>query len=74
MFDELPDHLFGAHDVTVDIIVTPTRIIECNPRLPKPRGIIWSLLTREKLRSVPILKVTHRTCSTLMTGRFAGVL
>ena len=60
VFDELPDHLFGEHDVTVDIIVTPTRIIECSPRLRKPRGIIWSMLGRDKLRSVPILKVRRR--------------
>ncbi|XP_015924436.2 methenyltetrahydrofolate synthase domain-containing protein [Parasteatoda tepidariorum] len=52
---DLPDHLFGLHDVPVDIIVTPTRIIRCEPRLPKPSCIIWSLLSEEKMSQIPIL-------------------
>lgn len=29
------------HDVPVDIIVTPTRVIRTNTNLPKPPGILW---------------------------------
>jgi len=32
------------HDLTVDIIATPTKLIHVNPRPPKPTGIIWELL------------------------------
>lgn len=53
---DLPEELFGEHDVTIDYICTPTRVIECSRR-PKPRGIIWSLLGLEKFKQIPILKV-----------------
>jgi 5-formyltetrahydrofolate cyclo-ligase len=43
------------YDVNVDVIVTPSRIIHINPRLPKPKGIIWDLLPKEKIREIPIL-------------------
>lgn len=32
------------HDLTIDIIFTPTRSIYINPRPPKPEGIYWELL------------------------------
>ncbi|XP_054157103.1 methenyltetrahydrofolate synthase domain-containing protein-like [Oppia nitens] len=56
VFDSLPENLFGEHDLTVDIIATPTRLIRCEPRLSKPKGIIWSLLTPQRLDEMPILK------------------
>lgn len=60
VFETLPDHLFQDHDVPVDIIVTPTRVIRCCPRLPKPSGIKWSILTEEKLNQIPVLKILRR--------------
>jgi len=53
---DLPEGIFGAHDVPVDFIVTPTRIIACESRPVKPAGIIWSLLSAEKLAEIPILR------------------
>lgn len=46
------------HDVPVDIIVTPTQIFRVDPqkRWPKPVGIYWDLLSREKLNQVKILR------------------
>jgi len=44
------------HDLVVDYIVTPTRIIEVNRKASRPRGIIWSIITPNKLREIPILK------------------
>ncbi len=52
---DMPEELFGSHDITVNYICTPTRLIDC-PLRPKPSGIIWSMLTREKLRQIPILR------------------
>ena len=43
------------HDVPVDFIVTPKRIIEIVPRKSKPNGIIWSKITSEMLMKMPIL-------------------
>ena len=46
-----------SHDVPVDYIVTPDRIIDCRaahgPR--GPAGIRWDDLTREKIESTPLL-------------------
>ncbi|CAG2107135.1 unnamed protein product [Medioppia subpectinata] len=55
LYDSLPTDMFGEHDLTVDVIATPTQLIRCEPRLPKPKGIIWSLLTSEQLEKIPIL-------------------
>lgn len=53
---DLSGDLFGPHDLPVDYIVTPTRVIKCDGNLPKPKGIIWSLLTTERLNHIPVLK------------------
>merc|ERR1719464_1981346 len=55
-FDELPPKLFEAHDLPVDVIVTPTEVFLVKDRLTKPDHIIWSLLTREKFNQIPILR------------------
>jgi len=45
------------HDVPVDLIVTPERIIDCRSRRgPRPTsGIIWADLTEEKIAAIPLL-------------------
>lgn len=57
VFESIPEELFEEHDVPADIIVTPTKVIHCEPRLMKPDHIIWSLITEEKMNSIPILKI-----------------
>lgn len=52
---DIPKELMQPHDLTVDYIVTPDEIIEC-PRHEKPEGVIWSMLTKEKLSRIPILQ------------------
>ncbi|TDC71865.1 5-formyltetrahydrofolate cyclo-ligase [Streptomyces hainanensis] len=49
--EELPE---DAHDFRVDLIVTPTRTIECAPHR-RPPGIIWQSLTSEKIAAIPAL-------------------
>ncbi|XP_075228530.1 methenyltetrahydrofolate synthase domain-containing protein lost [Lycorma delicatula] len=56
VFDTLPNHLFKEHDVPVDFIVTPTQVYEVQPRLPKPSGIYWNILSNRRLQLIPILK------------------
>ncbi len=46
----------APHDIHVDLIATPTRVVRC----PRPRGrrmprLDWSLLTPEKVRAIPLL-------------------
>jgi 5-formyltetrahydrofolate cyclo-ligase len=46
-----------GHDVLVDFIVTPDRVIDCRPgRGPRPpAGICWEDLTEEKITAIPLL-------------------
>ncbi|XP_058485320.1 methenyltetrahydrofolate synthase domain-containing protein isoform X2 [Solea solea] len=52
----IPEELIESHDLTVDYILTPTRVIKTDCELPKPQGIIWTKLDMEKLEKIPILK------------------
>jgi len=56
VFDQLPADIFESHDLSVDVIVTPTEVFRVSERLKKPEGIQWSLLSREKFDQIPILK------------------
>ncbi|XP_051830793.1 methenyltetrahydrofolate synthase domain-containing protein isoform X1 [Antechinus flavipes] len=53
---DIPEDLIGAHDLTVDYILTPTRIIVTGCTKPKPQGIIWSMISEEMMERIPILK------------------
>jgi 5-formyltetrahydrofolate cyclo-ligase len=45
-----------GHDVPVDVIVTPDRVITCGPSRPRPAaGICWADLTGEKIAAIPLL-------------------
>jgi len=43
------------HDIPLDLIVTPEETIRCPRRHRRPRGIMWSALTDEKIAEVPLL-------------------
>ena len=58
--DDLPEHLFGEHDLGVDFIVTPTKTIRCENKRARPKGISWELLTREKFSKIPVLTTLRR--------------
>ncbi|MEM4351259.1 MAG: 5-formyltetrahydrofolate cyclo-ligase [Candidatus Nitrosocaldus sp.] len=51
--DRLPQ---DPYDVPIDIIATPTRLIRVDRIEHRPSGILWSMLSREKLMSIPILQ------------------
>jgi 5-formyltetrahydrofolate cyclo-ligase len=51
------------HDIPVDYIVTPTRVIKTRTRLPRPKGIYWEYLTQEKLNAIPYLNQLHASNS-----------
>jgi 5-formyltetrahydrofolate cyclo-ligase len=44
-----------AHDVPLDIIVTPDEVIICDGHRPRPEGIVWEELTEEKITAIPLL-------------------
>ncbi|KAM3960643.1 methenyltetrahydrofolate synthase domain-containing protein lost [Aphomia sociella] len=55
VFDTLPAELFGPHDVPIDIIVTPTQVIETQRMSQRPIGILWHLLSNRRLELMPVL-------------------
>lgn len=56
VFDTLPSSLFEPHDVPVDYILTPTRMIKVDNRLPRPPGVIWGILSKRRLDLMPVLQ------------------
>ncbi len=49
--DELPE---AKHDFSVDLIVTPDEVIECEPPR-RPSGLYWDSLSQEKIKAIPVL-------------------
>lgn len=47
----------GPTDCTADFLVTPTGVTRCSPRLPRPQGILWELVTPELLDAHPFLRL-----------------
>lgn len=53
---DIPEALLEDHDLTVDYIITPTRVIATGCARPKPTGIIWSKVSCEMLTKIPVLR------------------
>ncbi|XP_060198627.1 5-formyltetrahydrofolate cyclo-ligase-like protein COG0212 [Lycium barbarum] len=73
LVDDIPFDKLLIHDVPVDIICTPTRVIFTNTSIPKPQGIYWEKLSPEKLSQIRILrqlksKIEQETGQKLPTG------
>lgn len=45
-----------AHDVPLDIVITPSRVVYTNTTYQKPQGIVWELLPDSKISSIPLLE------------------
>ncbi|MGI9004441.1 MAG: 5-formyltetrahydrofolate cyclo-ligase [Pseudonocardia sp.] len=52
----------AGHDVPVDLVVTPERVIDCREgRAERPTGDLrWSELTEEKIAAIPLLAALRR--------------
>ena len=50
--DELPEQ---DHDFRVNLIVTPDRVIECEP-YRRPAGLIWHELRPDQIAEIPVLQ------------------
>jgi 5-formyltetrahydrofolate cyclo-ligase len=44
-----------AHDIPLDVIVTPDAAISCPRRHRRPKGLIWTALPAEKIAEIPVL-------------------
>jgi 5-formyltetrahydrofolate cyclo-ligase len=45
----------ASHDIRVDVIVTPTRVVKCPRGRARRPKLDWSLLTPEKIAAIPLL-------------------
>lgn len=61
VFDEFPEELFQPYDFTIDLIVTPERVLRVDPR-PAERtiGVQWGLLSSRRLEVMPVLKALKK--------------
>jgi 5-formyltetrahydrofolate cyclo-ligase len=60
VYDAVP---VERHDISLDFIVTPGEAIECPRVCKRPRGIDWSLLSRERIEEMPALFQLWREAS-----------
>lgn len=44
------------HDIPLDLVVTPTRVLETRTSHGRPEGVDWELLTEEKIDAIPLLQ------------------
>lgn len=47
-------------DVSVDYVVTPTKVIRAVNRPPRPKGILWELIPEKKVEEIPVLSELRR--------------
>ena len=45
-----------AHDVPVDVVVTPDDVIQVDRQWARPEGVMWEELTGEKIDAIPLLR------------------
>lgn len=45
-----------AHDVPLDLVVTPERMVRASSRFSRPTGVRWEELSEEKLGGIPFLR------------------
>ncbi len=55
--DEIP---MTAHDVPVDLVVTPERVLRCPRIFAKPAGIRWEELSPAQVKAMPVLARLRR--------------
>jgi 5-formyltetrahydrofolate cyclo-ligase len=44
------------HDVRLDLLVTPDRVVTCTREVRHPGRIVWDELTEEKIAAIPLLR------------------
>jgi 5-formyltetrahydrofolate cyclo-ligase len=52
-----------SHDVPVDVVATPTRLIRTRRAFPRPAGIDWKELSDEQISAMPPLAALARRAS-----------
>lgn len=55
VYDMFPEELFKSYDVFVDVIVTPTQVIEVETPRQRP-ALLWNLLSNRRVNDIPIIQ------------------
>jgi 5-formyltetrahydrofolate cyclo-ligase len=45
-----------AHDIPIDFLITPDHVVAAPSLYQRPRGIMWDLLTEDRIRATPLLR------------------
>jgi 5-formyltetrahydrofolate cyclo-ligase len=54
VFEQIPADILTQHDLPVDIIVTPTRVIRVQKKVDKPIDISWGMLKHDFVKKGPL--------------------
>lgn len=49
-----------AHDIPIDFLITPDQVVAAPSLYQRPRGILWDLLTDDRIRTIPVLRKGRR--------------
>lgn len=60
LVNDIPNYIMEAHDLPVDIIVTPKRYIYTKRSFERPTRVDWDRLDPDMLISIPVLQEFKR--------------
>lgn len=56
LINDLPDRVMEPHDLAVNLVATPKRVIFTRCSFEKPNQIFWAEISQEMMKSMPVLK------------------
>ncbi|KAI0980512.1 hypothetical protein GJ496_010141 [Pomphorhynchus laevis] len=56
LVNDLPDEVMCAHDLPVNLVATPKRVVFTRCSFPKPKEILWSEVNEQMFTTIPVLK------------------
>ncbi|CAF1666494.1 unnamed protein product [Adineta ricciae] len=60
LLDDLPSSVMTEHDLPVNVVITPQRIIYTQNKFPCPKAINWNDIDNETMLNLPVLKEFKR--------------
>ena len=49
------DVAVDRHDVALDLVVTPERVVRTDRSIDRPAGVLWEALSEERIAEIPVL-------------------
>ncbi|CAF2495854.1 unnamed protein product [Rotaria sp. Silwood2] len=60
LLNDLPESIMTEHDLPVNVIITPQRIIYTENKFPRPKELNWNNIDNETILNLPVLKEFKR--------------